>query len=293
MSKQKILFYCGLPGSGKSTDAKRWVDKDPTNRVRVNKDDIRNLLYNGKYSKGNENQVLATQDFIILDSLKRGKSIAFDNTHLVNKHLARLKNLLRENDFSNVKIEIKDFTNVSPEECIKRDLQRNKSVGQDLIWRMYWDHVAVIDAPITLQQVIDNPTAVIVDMDGTLAEMDNRHPFEWDKVGQDKLRTHVAVIVELYRKQGVKIIIVTGRDGCAEEESRKWLNKNGVGYDDFFIRPPGDSRKDYVIKREIYENNIKPHYNVVVVLDDRPQVIREWRRLGLNVINVNPIDRDF
>jgi len=287
---QVIRYYKGLPGSGKSTLAKAWVAKDPTNRIRVNKDCIRELLHGGKYSKGNEKQVLDTQDFLILDSLKRGKSVAFDNTHLVAKHLDRLKNLLLENNLSNVKIEIEDLTDVQPEECIKRDLQRPNSVGQDVIWRMYWDHVAEIK---TADFHPDKMNAVMVDMDGTLAKMVNRSPFDWDKVDQDDVHYHVANLVLMYRKMGVKIIILTGRDGEAEDKSKAWLAKHNIEWDAFHIRTTKDSRKDFIIKGEIFEKHIEPFYNIVAVLDDRPQVIREWRRRGLPVMNVNPIDRDF
>ena len=281
----------GLPGSGKSTLAKAWVAKDATNRVRINKDSIRDFLHNGKFSKGNEKQVLATQDFLILDSLKRGKSVAFDNTHLVKKHLDRLKNLLLENNLTNVKIEIEDLTNTKPEECIKRDLQRPNSVGQNVIWRMYWDHVAEIQRPPTRNNNLKD--CIIVDVDGTLAEMKGRHPFEWDKVIEDNCRTHIWQLVNQYDINNYEIIIFTGRDGCCLKDTKNWLAKHHIRYDNIFIRPKGDNRPDYIVKKEMYEVNIKDKYNVTLVIDDRPQVIREWRRLGLPVINANPCDREF
>ena len=42
-----ILILRGSQGSGKTTFAKEWVNKDPESRVRFNRDDIRNML--GKY----------------------------------------------------------------------------------------------------------------------------------------------------------------------------------------------------------------------------------------------------
>lgn len=100
-------------------------------------------------------------------------------------------------------------------------------------------------------------------------------------------------MVKNYHELGYHVIILTGRDGSCENETRQWLADHGVPYDDFYIRPAGDNRKDYIIKREIYEKHIKGKYEIELVIDDRPQVIREWRRLGLPVINVNPIDREF
>ncbi len=50
---------------------------------------------------------------------------------------------------------------------------------------------------------------------------------------------------------------------------------------DLLMRAPGDSRRDSIVKRELYEKHIKGKYNVVAVFDDRPSVIREcWQALG-------------
>ena len=40
----KLVIMRGLPGSGKSTWAKAWVNEDPINRVRLNWDDMRNMM---------------------------------------------------------------------------------------------------------------------------------------------------------------------------------------------------------------------------------------------------------
>lgn len=295
MSNRKVIVCTGLPGSGKSTWAKEWVAKNPTNRVRINKDDLRAMLHGGKYSKGNERQVVCIEQDILLDSLERGKSVVIDNTHLatnkdgLNKHFERIKTLVGHNQ-TGVDVELKEF-NVSPEECIKRDLQRPNSVGQNVIWRMYWDHVAEIQPSPVID--IDKQNAIMVDVDGTLAQMEGRGPFDWPKVKSDSVRQHIKWLVQNYYEQGCKIIILTGRDGCCLDLTTEWLTENSIPFDSVFIRPEGDRRKDFVVKREIYENNIAPYYNIKLVVDDRPQVIREWRRLGLPVINVNPSDRDF
>ena len=305
MSNQKVIVLRGLPASGKTTFAKEWVAKDPTNRVRVNKDDLRAMLHGGHWSKGNEKQVVQLEEEIIINSLILGKSVVVDNTHLAtnkdgtNKHLRRIQQLVEANPLleqyqysvleDKIKVELHSF-NVLPEEAIKRDLKRENSVGSDVIWRMYWDHVAAIKKP---EYDISKTDAIIVDVDGTLAQMEGRHPYQWDKVGTDSVREHIKELVNVFCATGYKIIVLTGRDGCCYAETKKWLADNGITYDSLFSRPIGDNRKDFIVKKEIYDYYIAPYYNIRLVVDDRPQVIREWRRLGLPVINANPCDREF
>ncbi len=56
------------------------------------------------------------------------------------------------------------------------------------------------------------------------------------------------------------------------------------------MRQEGDTRKDVLVKQEIYEREIKGRYNVLFVLDDRQQVVDGWRALGLTVFQVAPGD---
>jgi hypothetical protein len=52
------------------------------------------------------------------------------------------------------------------------------------------------------------------------------------------------------------------------------------------MRRAGDRRKDWVVKSELYREHIEPRYDVLLVLDDRDQVVRAWRGLGLTVFQV-------
>jgi hypothetical protein len=91
----------------------------------------------------------------------------------------------------------------------------------------------------------------------------------------------------------ITIFIFTGRENvqyedgtCVKEVTKQWLDKYDVPYNFIEIRQEGDHRADNIVKREMYEKHIKDRYNVLYVLDDRKQVIDEWRRLGLFVLDV-------
>lgn len=70
----EFTLTVGLPGCGKSTDARRRQAEDPTITL-VCRDEIRAMLHGGIYTKGNEKQVVAVRDFIIADALDRGRDV--------------------------------------------------------------------------------------------------------------------------------------------------------------------------------------------------------------------------
>ena len=55
---KKVLVYRGLPASGKSTAARKMLDENPGKYKRINKDDLRAMLDNSHFSRGNEKFVL-------------------------------------------------------------------------------------------------------------------------------------------------------------------------------------------------------------------------------------------
>jgi predicted kinase len=65
-----VIICKGLPGSGKSTWAKKLIDDHPGQYKRINKDDLRAMLDNGKFSKQNEDFVLEVRNQILLMALQ-------------------------------------------------------------------------------------------------------------------------------------------------------------------------------------------------------------------------------
>ena len=72
--EQKIILCKGLPGSGKSTWSKQYCIDNPE-FVRINKDDIRELIGSPKFSREIEDLVLDIQRRIDLAILYSGKSL--------------------------------------------------------------------------------------------------------------------------------------------------------------------------------------------------------------------------
>lgn len=141
----------------------------------------------------------------------------------------------------------------------------------------------------TFRGALRKTPAIICDLDGTLADMNGRKPYGTAQAEceADLLREETfQILTSLAHDLGAAILIVSGRFDTYLTQTANWLHKHDIPYDEIWLRPASDTREDEVIKREIYENDIEPYYNVVRVIDDRAKVIRMWRSLGLEVIDV-------
>lgn len=284
----KVILTKGLPASGKSTWAKQYL-KENTNAVRTNKDELRAMLHEGVWSKEKEWFVVHVRDFIINQAMKDGHDVVVDDTNLHPKHENHIRELVLGYNTQNnnsVAFEIKEFLDISLEECIKRDQNRENKVGSKAIQQMYNQFLKPITTPI-FKQDKNLPWAIISDLDGTLANLNGRDAYNASTCENDLVNDVVADILSLYKKRGDAIVLVSGRDSQWKPQTEAWLKKNNILYDHLFMRPIKDARKDSIIKQEIYDNNIKDKYNVGFVLDDRDQVIAFWRGLGLTCLQVN------
>ena len=120
---------------------------------------------------------------------------------------------------------------------------------------------------------------VIFDLDGTLAFLGDRSPYNASRAEQDEINEAVRFVYEAIRrgKPETAILIVSGREDRWRAETERWLARHGIGYDALFMRRAGDRRRDTVVKREVYEREIAGRYTVRVVFEDRDQVVRLWR----------------
>lgn len=282
----KLYMTKGLPGSGKTTWAHEFLERNP-NTVLVSKDDLRATMFNSAWTKGREKEILAVRDFIVTQGLQLKKNVIVHDTNFVPKHEQRLREIakLSDSDF-----EIVDFTHIPVAQCIEQDLRRPDSVGEKVIKQMYNDWLK--PNPPVIKRDPKLPNAIICDLDGTLALFGDENPYERD-FGMDSINEVVANI--LYRIDDdnfdgkgpyTDIIFVSGRNDKFRDVTEEWLRENGFTTRLLYMRKDGDERKDFVVKREIYGNYIKDQYNVQFVLDDRNQVVELWRSLGLTCLQV-------
>ncbi|MBC7406745.1 MAG: AAA family ATPase [Candidatus Parcubacteria bacterium] len=290
----KLTILQGLPASGKSTLAREIVAKTG-NTKRVNKDDIRALLDNSKWSKNNEKFVLKTRDFLIEEALLDGFNVVSDDTNLHPKHIETMKIIAKK---YNAALETK-FINTPIDECIKRDLVRPNSVGEAVIQSMYDQFLR--PAPIVYTEDDKLPHIFLCDIDGTVALLGDRSVYDGALVGLDTPHKPVCQIVDSMLRAGHRVVFLSGRDEICRRQTELWIRANvsqwfdthGLGVE-LYMRPQGDQRKDSIVKKELFESKIRGQYYVDMVLDDRPSVCRMWRNeLGLNVIQIGDPYKEF
>jgi predicted kinase len=279
-AKPRVILTKGLPGSGKSTWAKAQVDKYPDRFKRINKDDLRDMLHAGKHTKANERMVERARDALIMAALESGYDVIIDDTNLAPRHFEHIRDLVQDI----AKVSIQDFTDVPIAECIKRDLKRNRSVGEKVIREMYNRHLLVpVVAPV-FDPALRN--CIVVDLDGTLAIITDRSPYDAANCGRDQLNAAVADVVAKYDH----VVLCSGRQSEYRVQTEAWLSANNIRYDELWMRPTDDVRQDSIVKEELYRAHILGKWNVLFVLDDRQQVVDTWRRLGLTCMQVAPGD---
>jgi len=289
VNKVKIYFLRGLPSSGKSTHARSLVEKDPIKYVRISKDDLRKMFHDGKWSKAKEKMIQAFEFSIAQAALESGRIPIIDSTNFNPYHEERYRSLA---EFHGADFEIKEF-DTPLDVCIDRDSKRENPVGVKVIMQMYNQYIRPKVHRHSYEMDDSLPDAAIFDADGTLALMKNRGPFDWSRVGEDDVNEPVAHMARTYYDLGYQIIILTGRDGVCEKETKEWLEKHGIKYHHFFIRPEGNTENDALIKTRMFDENIRGKFNPRFIVDDRPRVCDAWRKMGLHVFQVGDPNYDF
>ena len=276
----QIILLVGSPGSGKTTWALDFL-KDHPDYVRVSQDD-----------QGDKQHFINFQNAIC-----DRKSVIIDRMDFDQKQRYKYLSFAKDYGYC-TKIVV---FHVSQEECLNRCILREnhpsiksaesakKAIG---FFFKYYERVRDYEADVIDRLGWDDhehkPTALIIDLDGTLSDSSGRMHYlqetkkNWDgffeNLDQDPVNKWCKEIVERFAKDSI-IIILTGRpeDKC-KAKTKTWLKENGIEYDELMMRKKGDYRRDDDIKEMIYEFEIKPYYNVLFALEDRQRVTEMWRK---------------
>lgn len=284
------------------------VDYGSDKAVIVCRDSIREAC--GEYwVPSRENYISDIEKGAVIAALEHDMIPIIDATNLNPKTIEKWKKIAEEYNAEIEWIEVVEPYKVA----LQRDSNPNRKrpVGKKVLRNFYMKYYPHLIAPMSddrkmIEFTTSKKKAIIVDIDGTIALRNNRSPFDYEKVYEDRVDHRLGHLLRnlICECSEYEVFFVTGREniGNCYEFTKKWLNDNIYplqGHDGFlpvdnwklFMRGEGDHRSDEITKKEIYENHIAPWYDVVCVFEDRNRVVKMWRDLGLLVAQV--YDGDF
>src|SRR5690606_7941205 len=207
-----LIITRGYSGSGKTTWALEFVEGWNTKAVAISRDEIRTNVFGagGKtvLTDKEEKRVTKIQQEFVRAALRLDKIVVVHDTNLVLRYARQWANIAED---EGALFTVQEF-HTPVEECIARNEGRilNNRVPEEVIrkqakrWPFPWPEVT--PKPRTTQEdgpapyVPDGtlPPAIIVDLDGTLALIGDRHPYDASRCEEDTLDETVDTIATLF-----------------------------------------------------------------------------------------------
>lgn len=305
----ELLILRGLPASGKSTYAKAWVAADPGSRIRVNRDGIRwtQGIREGVGTREEEEKVTLIEEAMVKAGLAAGKSVVVDAMHLAARYVRKWAKIHP--------VTIKDFE-VDLDVLYERDRSRiergERGVGVKVLLDIAnrygikqegklpkLPYLGDLAAPTDFKPYVPGKIrAYSFDIDGTLAQMNGRGPYDTSLYHTDVADGALSEILwalqdaERHNEDAASFIVMSGRSDEFKPVLIEWLKGWGLDFDPdlIFMRKAGDLRNDAIIKSEIVDNHISGVYDVIAHFDDRNRVVDALRAKGMKVLQVAPGD---
>jgi predicted kinase len=128
---KKLILLIGIPGSGKTTLAKKLVDK---NFKRICADEIRGELYGDQIVQGDSTQVFAIFFERLRAMFAENSDVVVDNTNLYFKHRKPILDIATEYGYTDIQLWMLD---IPVEICLKRNINRERNVPDETITNYY------------------------------------------------------------------------------------------------------------------------------------------------------------
>lgn len=302
---KQIIILVGPPGSGKSTLAKEYEAKG---YIRVSQDDQGKLNHMSVFGSA----IFANRD-IVVDRMN------FDKKQ-------------REKYFTPAKLagyKTKIIVLHQPQAvCLERMLKReghptitDEKGARSALHTFFTKYErSTQDEADEVEFVYpegDKPLCTLIDLDGTLCNIEHRLHFvqgpgkkDWKNfmynIPGDSVNEWCRQIIKAFRygnQCGAQIIYCSGRGSEYRGQTKDWLRENNLLSDCYendawgrpvhehlYMRERRDHRADTTIKEIILDFEILTRFTPLFAVDDRPNVCRMWRSRGITCLQCNDVE---
>lgn len=266
----KFFMMIGLPGSGKSTEARKIAEKE--NAVIVSSDSIRKELYGNEEIQTDPAKVFRLVEVRIKEALKNGRNAIMDATNISGKRRKAWLEGLKDCK----KIAVLMATPI--EECIARNSHRERVVPEDVIRNMHanfnipfyfegWDDIIVVYPDNTEMR---NTSVELIAGTSPLFDFDQKNPHHALSLGEHMLaacrhlddggREDVAVLSAALLHDIGKADTQSFRDGIAHY----YGHQNAGAYNSLFesFMPFVKKAGPYVtlLRAALIQNHMEPYF---------------------------------
>jgi predicted kinase len=307
-----VFIFKGAPASGKSSAARELMRKEPGKWRRINNDALREAMDFGVYSAENEKTLRRTREFLLKDFLKSGFNVVVDNVNAGKRHFEDICKWVAS---LNIDVQVVEKIFYCPlEELLRRDGERtgNAKVGEKIVERWFKElggnqfknyqvkheiftkRTTCAEGEWTPMEQDENlDKCVVYDLDGSMALISHRNPYDASNCIKDTPHKHVVDMCKLHHNTGHKVFFFSGREDKHREVTEEWLNIHfGYPYE-LHMRETNNNEDDAKLKRRLFETHIKNKHCLVAWVDDRLKVCRFVFEAGLPLFRVGSPDADF
>ncbi len=300
-----LIILCAPPGAGKTTWSNLFL-KENSEYIRISQDEMGKKEHFHLF-----NLAINSDHNVIIDRMSFNKEQRARYIEPARKLGYKIKIIILHESYDTCLIRCigrKDHETIKDEETARKALHTFFSKYE----RPTEDEADEIEFryPDTMK-----PNACIIDLDGTLCNIDHRLHFvkpktvvvkedlnavagsvliyegkpkpDWknffDNMTYDTPNKWCKDIVALCA-QRYDIILCSGRPDDYKKVTQEWLHTNDIKYDALFMRRRSDFRKDFIIKEQILDFEILTRYNPVFAIDDRSSIVKMWRDRGITTL---------
>ena len=130
--------------------------------------------------------------------------------------------------------------------------------------------------------------AILIDLDGTLAEVDHRTKdgkCDHTRIEDDEYNQAVREIIGKFQDTH-NIILFTARDSKWRDATKAWCWKKFIIFDKLLMKLPHHEGPNYLVKYQMYKEFIEGEYEVLFAIDDNNKVVEMFRDIGITTFQI-------